>query len=89
MHSEQIKVEVTETGQNMAVTVLRKHVNQIEVVVGQGTHSVKCQLTPTHNKLAYAGSVMGREIVYRRTPDQVQEDIDLANPANRQFKRTR
>ena len=89
MADEKIEVEVTETGQTMEVVVLKKRVNQIEVVVGEGIHSVKCQLTPTHNKLAYAGNVMGRELIYNRSPDQVQKDIDLADPNNRQFTRRR
>jgi DUF2075 family protein len=37
-------------------------------------------LTPTRNGLAYAGSVMGREIVYERSREQVQADIDKLNP---------
>ncbi len=87
MQDERIEIHVTETEQTMDVVVLKKRVHQIEVVIGEGIHSVKCQLTPTHNKLAYAGSVMGREIIYNRTPEQVQNDIDLADPANREFKR--
>ncbi|NIR31222.1 MAG: hypothetical protein GWN84_18310 [Gammaproteobacteria bacterium] len=35
---------------------------------------------PVTNRLAYAGTVMGREIVYERTPEQVQADIDRLNP---------
>jgi hypothetical protein len=41
---------------------------------------VKCQLTPTRNGLAYAGKVMGREIVYERSREQVQADIDRLDP---------
>ena len=36
--------------------------------------------TPTRNGLAYAGSIMGREIIYERSRDQVQADIDIRNP---------
>jgi hypothetical protein len=36
--------------------------------------------------LAYAGSVMGREIVYERSRAQVQADIDKLNPALRKPK---
>jgi hypothetical protein len=31
--------------------------------------------------------VMGREIVYERTREQVQADIDRVNPALREFRR--
>jgi hypothetical protein len=80
MHSEKIKVRVTETRQEMEVVVLSKRPSSIEVVLGSGVHSVKCELTPTRNGLAYAGTVMGREIVYERSREQVQADIERLNP---------
>jgi len=63
MNVEKIKVRITDTGKTMDVAVLNKRVEFIEVVLGEGIHSVKCQLTPTRNAMAYAGSAMGREIV--------------------------
>ena len=81
MNDETIKVRVTESGQIMELVVLNKRAERIQVVVGAGVHSVRCELTPTRNGLAYAGSVMGREIVYERTRDQVQADIDRLNPS--------
>lgn len=80
MHSEKIKVRITETRQEMEVVVLSKRPSSIQVVLGGGVHSVKCELTPTRNGLAYAGAVMGREIVYERSRDQVQADIERLNP---------
>ncbi|MDP2398501.1 MAG: hypothetical protein Q8M53_09125 [Burkholderiales bacterium] len=80
MHSEKIKIRNTETRQEMEVVVLSKRPSSIEVVIGSGVHSVKCELTPTRNGLAYAGTVMGREIVYERSREQVQADIDRLNP---------
>ncbi|MDP1674533.1 MAG: hypothetical protein Q8L65_15655 [Burkholderiales bacterium] len=80
MHSEKIKIRNTETRQEMEVVVLSKRSSSIEVVIGSGVHSVKCELTPTRNGLAYAGTVMGREIVYERSREQVQADIDRLNP---------
>ena len=80
MNSETIKVRVTETGQTMDVVVLDKRPEVIQVVLGTGLHSVKCELKPTRTRSAYAGSVMGREIVYERTPDQVKADIARLNP---------
>jgi hypothetical protein len=89
METEKIKVRVTETRQTMDVVVFNKRADRIEVVLGEGIHSVKCELTPTRNGLAYAGSVMGREIVYERSREQVQADIDRVNPALRQSSRRR
>lgn len=75
MNDERIQVR-TEGGQTLEVVVLNKSANRIEVVLGQGVHSVRCALTPTRNERAYVGSVMGREIVYERSRAQVQADID-------------
>lgn len=83
MHDEKINVRATESGQVLEVVILHKRVDQIDVVVGEGVHSVKCSLNPTPNKLAYAGNVMGREIVYERSQQQVQADIDQAKPSTR------
>ena len=44
-------------------------------MVGEGTHSVRCTLTPTRNGFAYAGNVMGREIVYERSRAAVEADV--------------
>jgi hypothetical protein len=87
MNTEKISVRATESGQTLEVVVLSKRVHQIEVVLGEGVHSVKCALTPTRNGLAYAGSAMGREIVYERSREQVQADIDRVNPTMREYRR--
>lgn len=79
MHTEKIKLR-TETGQLIEATVMNKRAEHIEVVIGEGVHNVKCQLTPTRNGLAYSGSVMGREVIYERSREQVQADIDRLNP---------
>lgn len=80
MKNETISVTNTESGQSMDVVVLRKSVNLISVVIGKGVHSVQCDLTPTRNGQAYAGNVMGREIVYRKSRDEVQAELDRDNP---------
>lgn len=80
MNNEKIKVRVTQTGQTMEVVVFDKCAESIEVVIGEGVHNVKCQLTPTRNGLAYAGTIAGREIVYERSREQVQADINRLNP---------
>ena len=79
MHTEKIKLRA-ENGQLIEATVMTKRAEHIEVVIGEGVHNVKCQLTPTRNGLAYAGSVMGREVIYERSRDQVQADLDRLNP---------
>jgi DUF2075 family protein len=86
MNIEKIKVR-SETGQVMEVVVYSKRVDAIEVVLGAGEHSVKCTLTPTRNGAAYAGTIMGREIVYERSRDQVKADIDRLNPVHREYRR--
>ena len=88
MQIEKIKVK-TENGQTLDVVVFDKRPDRITVVLGEGQHSVKCDLMPTRNGLAYAGSVMGREIVYERSREQVQADIDRLNPNLRQSSRKR
>lgn len=87
MNPEQIKVRATDSGQTLDVVVFSKRPERIEVVLGEGIHNVKCTLTPTRNGLAYAGTVMGREIVYERSREQVQADIDRINPALRKSSR--
>ena len=79
MNDEKIKIK-TENGQFLEVVVLNKSANRIEVVIGEGVHSVRCALTPTRNEMAYVGSIMGREIVYERSRTQVQADIDRLDP---------
>ena len=85
MMSEKIKVRM-ENGQTMEVVVLDKRASGISIVLGEGVHSVKCELSPTRNGLAYAGSVMGREIVYERSQAEVKADIDRLNPALRKSR---
>jgi len=86
MKDETISVRNTETGDLIDVVVLKKRADLIQVVLGQGVHNVTCNLTPTRTGQAYAGSVMGREIVYERSTEQVQADIDRLNP---EFRRPR
>jgi hypothetical protein len=86
MDIEKISVRNTESGKTMDVVVFEKHAHRITVVLGAGVHSVKCDMTPTPNKTAFSGKALGREIVYERTPQQVQADLDRLNPA---LKRSR
>ena len=83
MNDEKIRVKVTDTGNFLEVVVLNKRAEHIEIVLGEGVHSVRCALTPTRNAQAYVGNAMGREIVYERSRASVQADIDRVNPALR------
>ena len=75
MENEKIKVRATASGQELEVVVYSKRLDAIEVVIGQGTHSVRCTLTPNRNNSAYVGSAMGREIVYERSREDVKSDL--------------
>jgi hypothetical protein len=88
MLNEKIKLR-TESGQVLEVVVFDKRVDRITVVLGEGVHSMKCDLTPSRNGLAYVGSIKGRELVYERSREQVQADIDRLNPTLRPSSRRR
>ena len=86
MNDEKLLVRVTSTGQTLEVVVFDKRLDVIQVVLGEGVHNVRCDLTPTRNGLAYVGNAMGREIVYERSREDVK--ADLARVAGyRDFKR--
>ena len=86
MIDEKIKVRVTDTGQVLDVVVLNKRAERIQIVLGEGIHSVKCDLAPTRNGMSYSGNAMGRELIYERSRVQVQADIDRLNPALRKSR---
>lgn len=87
MNDERITVRVTTTGQTLDVVVLSKRADAIEIVLGEGVHSVRCRLTPTRTGAAYAGNAMGRELVYERGRAQVEADLERFNPAVPKSKR--
>jgi len=74
MQTEKIRVRLTSTAQEIEVSVFSKRPEAVEVVIGEGVHSVRCTLTPTRNGLAYAGSVRGREIVYEKSRAAVEAE---------------
>jgi hypothetical protein len=80
MYDQKIRVRITATGQTIDVVVFSKRPEVITVVLGEGVHSMRCALTPTRNGLAYAGSALGREIVYERSQAQVRADIERLDP---------
>ena len=86
MNDEKITVRATSSGQTLEVVVLNKRLDLIQIVLGEGVHSVRCDLTPTRNASADVGNAMGREIVYERSREEVK--ADLARAAGfRDFKR--
>lgn len=86
MNHEKIQVRVSNSGQLLEVVVFSKRVDCIQVVLGEGVHSVRCNLTPNRNGSAYVGNAMGREIVYERSREDVK--ADLARVAGfREFRR--
>lgn len=87
MNDEKIKVRVTESGQSLDVVVLSKRPERIQIVLGEGVHNVRCELTPTRTGQAYVGSALGRELIYERSREQVQADIDRLHPALRKPRR--
>jgi len=84
---QKIKVRVTETDTTLDVVVFSKQERSIEVILGEGVHSTKCKLTPTANGNAYAGSAMGREIVYERSVADVAKDLVVENHDYRDSRR--
>jgi len=69
---DKIKV-VTESDQTIEVVVTSFKADAIWILLGAGDQSMKCKLEPTRNRLAYAGSIMGREIIYPCSVAKVQE----------------
>jgi hypothetical protein len=78
MNPEKITVRATTSGQTLEVVVYDKGLDRIQVVLGEGVHSVRCDLTPTRNGSAYVGNAMGREIVYERSREDVKADLARA-----------
>ena len=83
MNDERIRIRVTASGQTLDVVVLSKRLDRIQIVLGEGVHSVRCELTPTRNGSAYVGNAMGREIVYERSRDEVKADLARGAGFNR------
>ena len=83
MNNEIIPIVATDSETTLNVVVYSKRADQIEVVIGEGIHSTKCKLLPTESGIAYVGNVMGREVVYQRSVQQVQNDIDESRPSTR------
>ena len=78
MNEEKIKIRVASSGQVLEVVVLNKRLDNIQIVLGEGVHNVRCDLVPTRSGTAYVGNAMGREIVYERSREDVKSDLARA-----------
>jgi hypothetical protein len=87
MTDEKITVRVTASDQRLEVVVLSKRAGMIEIVLGEGVHSVRCQLSPTRSGMAYVGNAMGREIVYEKSRAEVEADLQRANAIRTDYRR--
>jgi hypothetical protein len=75
MNDEKIQLRVTSTGQMVEVVVLDKRLDRIQVVLGEGVHSVRCDLMPSRSGTVYVGNAMGREIVYEHSREEVKAEL--------------
>jgi hypothetical protein len=78
MNDEKIQVRVTSSRQIVEVVVLDKRLDRVQVVLGEGVHSVRCDLMPSRSGKVYVGNAMGREIVYERSREDVKADLARA-----------
>lgn len=85
MNDKKITV-IVEGEQTLEVGVSSKKIDAIWIILGEGINNAKCKLTPTRNGLAFAGSVLGREIIYERTVEQVKADIAQEEHDSYQFR---
>jgi len=74
MTSDNIKVK-SESGKSIDVVVTEMTPQAIWIAIGEGIHNVKCKLVPTDNGRAYVGSVMGREVIYERSVEEIKKDL--------------
>lgn len=74
MTNDKITIQ-TEAGKNLEVVVTEKTPDAIWIAIGEGIHNVKCKLVPTNSGRAYVGSVMGREVTYERSVDEIKSDL--------------
>jgi len=86
MPNDKITVQ-TEAGKNIDVVITEKTPTAIWIAIGEGIHNVKCKMVPTPNGLAYVGSVMGREIIYDRSVDEVKKDLGVGKIERKNVKR--
>ena len=64
-----------ESGKTIEVTVTDMKPDAIWVAIGEGIDNIKCKLIPTSHGRAYVGNVMGREVVYERSVEDVKKEL--------------
>jgi len=78
---ETIKLRTRLGDQLIDVRVLCKRADRIQIMLQEGAHSVFCELKPTADARAYAGTSLGREIIYERSRKDVEAEI-ASRPAS-------
>lgn len=86
MASDKITVK-SEAGKSIEVAVTEMTPQAIWVAIGEGIHNVKCKLIPTESGRAYVGSVMGREVVYEKSVDEVKKMLGTGKIERKAVKR--
>ena len=76
MIPEKITVK-SEAGKGIEVAVIEMTPHAISIAIGEGIHNVRCKLVPTDNGRAFFGSVMGREVVYETSVDEVNKMLGV------------
>jgi len=77
----------SEAGKGIEVSVIDINPNAITVAIGEGIHNVKCKLVPTESGRAYVGKVMGREVVYEQSVDDVKKLLGVGKIERKTVKR--
>jgi hypothetical protein len=88
MSEERIKVRVTTTGQTLDVVVLSRRADAIEVVLGEGVHSVRCRLTPTRTEWPMPEMRWAAKSCNERARGEVAAELERLNAAAGKFKRS-
>src|SRR5678815_538438 len=73
--TETITLRTRGSDQLIDVRVLSKRADRIQIMLQEGPHSVFCELKPIADGSGYAGTSLGREIVYERSRKDVEADI--------------
>ncbi|PLY01819.1 MAG: hypothetical protein C0623_05050 [Desulfuromonas sp.] len=77
----------SEAGKGIEVAVIDINPHVITVAIGEGIHNVKCKLLPTENGRAYVGNVMGREIVYEKSVEEIKKMLGVGKIERKNVKR--
>ena len=76
----------SEAGKGIEVSVVEMNPGGIAIAIGEGIHNVRCKLVPTDNGRAFVGSVMGREVVYEVSVDEVKKMLGVGKVERKPVK---